>query len=229
MDKIIFLFYFVIPIGISLFVVLYFKIIKKALKEYKKSVSFLDDIIFSFNKDVKSTNDKMIQISKDVEKTSQDIVEIKKSLLTKTDFDDLESVKLIKSEENILEEIFLLKESVTQFSAKYDEIVNRLTILESLDIGSIYQEKNLKTTSKLVKQGILGPLTNTEHTILDILSQQGEKSAPEIQHELKLSREHTSRLMKSMYSRGYVERKTIKMPYTYFLKKELENLMQPDK
>jgi len=42
---------------------------------------------------------------------------------------------------------------------------------------------------------------------------------------VKLSREHTARLMKKLYEEGYLERETGKIPFKYTVKKEMEKLL----
>ena len=72
----------------------------------------------------------------------------------------------------------------------------------------------------------MASLTDTEITVLEILSKEGPKTAPEIKERVQLSREHTARLMKKLYEEGYLEREAAKIPFRYSIKKEMENLMQ---
>jgi chromosome segregation ATPase len=72
----------------------------------------------------------------------------------------------------------------------------------------------------------LAALTETEITVLEMLSKEGPKTAPEIKERVGLSREHTARLMKKIYEEGYVEREAGKIPFRYTIKKEMEALLQ---
>lgn len=72
----------------------------------------------------------------------------------------------------------------------------------------------------------LAALTETEIAVLEMLSKEGAKTAPEIKERLGLSREHTARLMKRIYEEGYVEREDGKIPFRYTIKKEMEALLQ---
>jgi len=58
-----------------------------------------------------------------------------------------------------------------------------------------------------------------------LLVSEGEKTASKIRERIGLTREHTARLMKSLYSRGYIERRTDKMPYVYRLKDEMKDIL----
>jgi archaellum component FlaC len=72
----------------------------------------------------------------------------------------------------------------------------------------------------------MAALTDTEITVLEMLSKEGAKTAPEIKERVNLSREHTARLMKKLYEEGYLEREADKIPFKYSIKKEMDNLMQ---
>ena len=72
----------------------------------------------------------------------------------------------------------------------------------------------------------MAALTDTEIAVLEMLSKEGTKTAPEIKETVHLSREHTARLMKKLYEEGYLERQAGKIPFRYSIKKEMENLMQ---
>jgi DNA-binding MarR family transcriptional regulator len=72
----------------------------------------------------------------------------------------------------------------------------------------------------------MASLTETEVAVLEFLSSEGPKTAPEIKEKVQLSREHTARLMKKLYEQGYLERETDKLPFKYSVKKEMEKLLK---
>jgi len=74
----------------------------------------------------------------------------------------------------------------------------------------------------------LAPLTNTEVAVLEMLSSEGSKTAPEIKERVALSREHTARLMKKLYEGGYLEREMGKIPFKYSVKKEMEKFLKKE-
>jgi archaellum component FlaC len=78
----------------------------------------------------------------------------------------------------------------------------------------------------LKRDKAMSSLTDTEIEVLEMLSKEGAKTAPEIKEIVHLSREHTARLMKKLYEEGYLEREAGKIPFRYSIKKEMENLMQ---
>ncbi len=74
----------------------------------------------------------------------------------------------------------------------------------------------------------LASLTNTEVVVLEMLSSEGSKTAPEIKERVGLSREHTARLMKKLYEEGYLEREMGKIPFRYSVKKEMEKFLKKE-
>ena len=78
----------------------------------------------------------------------------------------------------------------------------------------------------LKRDKAMAALTDTEISVLEMLSNEGAKTAPEIKEKVHLSREHTARLMKKLYGEGYLEREAGKIPFRYTIKKEMANLMQ---
>ena len=71
----------------------------------------------------------------------------------------------------------------------------------------------------------MAAITETEIIVLELLSKEGGKTAPEIKKRINLSREHTARLMKKLYEKGYLERETGKIPFIYNIKEEMENIL----
>jgi len=72
-------------------------------------------------------------------------------------------------------------------------------------------------------------LTETELQVLQILTKEGPKPAPELKNIIGRTREHTARLMKKLFNEGYVERDAHKIPFTYNIsekiKKPLEDML----
>lgn len=70
----------------------------------------------------------------------------------------------------------------------------------------------------------LSRLSETEMGVLRLLFD-GPKSASEIGRLLRRSREHTGRLMKSLFEQGFVERETASQPYAYCLNQKVRDVM----
>ena len=53
----------------------------------------------------------------------------------------------------------------------------------------------------------------------------GEGTVPEIKEIIEKTREHTARLLKKLYDKGFVDRNTSSMPYRYSIRKEIRDLI----
>ena len=76
----------------------------------------------------------------------------------------------------------------------------------------------------VVTDDTLAKLTPTEKAVLELLAS-GPKAAPEIGRFMTKSREHTARLMKSLFEQGFVERETNRQPYEYRLNDKVKDAL----
>ena len=53
----------------------------------------------------------------------------------------------------------------------------------------------------------------------------GEGAVPEIKVRIDKTREHTARLLKKLYDKGFIDRNTNSMPYRYSIRKEIRDLI----
>ncbi len=217
----------------SIFLLIYFKRLKDSSLEYRRAKSVIDDIILSFNKDLQEQNEKIQEISKKYElistgrsKRLDDIEAIMNDIKVK--IEDLMNYKetLSANYEN-------LRNKIDELTTKYDEILKRLNDLERFNIEKSRPRERIKTSressSIIVRRDeALASLTETELKVLRILAREGEKTVPEIRSRINLTREHTARLMKSLYMRGYVDRKDDRIPYIYRLNKEMEEILKKE-
>ena len=84
---------------------------------------------------------------------------------------------------------------------------------------------HLEPAFPLEKEKAITSLTPTELRVLEILCSEGDKTVREIRSRIGLTREHTGRLMKSLYDKGYVERRTDRIPYVYRIKEEMRRIL----
>ena len=78
----------------------------------------------------------------------------------------------------------------------------------------------------LRQDAVLDQLTETELDVLTIIEEMGEGSVPEIRDRIEKTREHTARLLKKLFDRGFIDRNTSGMPYRYNIRKEIRELIQ---
>ena len=78
-----------------------------------------------------------------------------------------------------------------------------------------------------LQQGdVLDQLTPTELDVLTLIDELGEGSVPEIRERIQKTREHTARLLKKLFDKGFIDRNTSSMPYRYHLRKEVVELVK---
>lgn len=217
----------------------YYRQVRKAQKEYEKARDFVEDIVLSFNRELKREADRLELMSVKVEGS-----------LSKADasLDKIDSVE--RRVMPLEEQLGAVNQTIAEtFSQNSKSILSGLTGLE-LKIKDIEasQEKirekissveeqiqkftvtppefNIAPVIPIKRDKAMAALTDTEIIVLEMLSKEGAKTAPEIKERVQLSREHTARLMKKLYEEGYLEREAGKIPFRYSIKKEMESLMQ---
>jgi len=211
----------------------YYRQIRKAQKEYEKAKGIVEDIVLSFNRDLKRGADKLDLIAFKIEGN-----------WAKADT----SLKKVETLEKKLSPIENQMGTISQtVSQSTNKILSGLTDLESKirDIEGAQEALKLKITGfeeqiqkfnvtpeisetviPIKRDKAMASLTDTEITVLEMLSSEGPKTAPEIKDRVKLSREHTARLMKKLYEEGYLEREVGKIPFRYSIKKEMEKILK---
>jgi DNA-binding MarR family transcriptional regulator len=81
-------------------------------------------------------------------------------------------------------------------------------------------------TIPVAETSVIARLTQTELQVLELLQEKGSLPAPEIGREINKSREHTARLMKSLFEQGYVDRETGRIPFRYRLTEKIRETMK---
>jgi uncharacterized membrane protein len=218
----------------------YYRQVRKAQREYEKAKCIVQDIVLSFNRQLKRESDRMELIAFKVEGNSAK---------ADSSFKKLESLeKQVAPLEKQITVLSQSKPDITGITSHITTILSGLTGLESKikDIEASQETLKIQVTGfgeKLQKASVLtevksepvilikrdkamASLTDTEISVMEMLSSEGPKTAPEIKERVHLSREHIARLMKKLYEGGYVEREVGKIPFSYSLKKEMENLLK---
>jgi DNA-binding CsgD family transcriptional regulator len=220
----------------------YCRQIRRAQKEYEKARNLVEDIVLSFNRELKRESDRLELISfkvegssskgdaslKKVEGLEKRILPVEEQLgtinqtvakaLTQNNIDMLSGLggveSKIKDIETAQETLRLKITDVERQIQKIQTAPPEVKVQQVIPVLPIKRDK------------ALAALTDTEIAVLELLSKEGAKTAPEIKERVQLSREHTARLMKKLYEEGYLERETGKIPFRYSIKKEMENLLQ---
>lgn len=208
----------------------YSRRLRKAREEYMKAKEAVEDIVVSFNKQLNREAEQMERVAYKVEGLSSRSERALKS-----------AEEAGKKTQNLEAKIANVAEDTGNMSARIGDIDKRLrdvvtshealakavdSVKTQITQFSAMPEVNVEAVIPIRRDKALAPLTETELAVLEMLASDGSKTAPEIKNNIKLSREHTARLMKKLYESGYLERDTGKIPFRYSVKKEMENLLK---
>ena len=208
----------------------YYRQIRKAQKEYEKAKEIVEDVILSFNREAKREADKLEIVAFKLE----GVVSKADNSLKMAEAVEKEIVPLTsqigvisESNANILARLAAVDTNVRDVEASQAALKSRITALdEQLQKITVMPEVRSEPVIPLRRDKAIAALTDTELAVLEMLSTEGAKTAPEIKEKVRLSREHTARLMKKLYEEGYLERETGKIPFKYSVKKEMESLLK---
>jgi chromosome segregation ATPase len=211
----------------------YSKQLRKAKLEYEKAKSLVEDIVLSFNRELRRTSEKLeiagYKIEGNagkIESTLKRVGEVEKKIVP-LENRVIDMPKYDRPLSIMLADISAKVSVLDETQAKLREQV--ATLVGQVDKLSVLPEIKNDQVIPIKRDKAIATLTDTEMAVLETLSKEGPKTAPEIKERVKLSREHTARVMKKLYEEGYVERETGKIPFRYSLKKEMEQLLKkPD-
>jgi small-conductance mechanosensitive channel len=233
----------------------YYKQIRLAHNEYVKAKDFIEDIVLSFDRELKRESEKFDTMVSKVEgsSTTADVsyrkaegVERKLEPLEKQVGALSQSAQAISQTitQNLAENAqhnITLASGLSGLETKLKNIEAAQETLQSKIASFEAQVQKLAAAPPpqpearseielppipIRRDKALAALTETEIAVLEMLSKEGPKTAPEIKERVHLSREHTARLMKKLYEEGYLEREAGKIPFRYSIKKEMEALLQ---
>jgi predicted ArsR family transcriptional regulator len=207
----------------------YYLKIRQASKEYAKAKKALDEMLISFNKELQTEDEKIRELEQKNDAKIEEVMEAIAQIEPK--ISDLEEkVKKIKESTNVEGEKKEQTEVSIVTSPQQQTEQAKEVIVASVSADGHESSENVAAPPiPLKRESTLASLTDTEIKILELIANQGEKTAIQIRNEIKLTREHTARLMKKLYISGYVERRTDRTPYVYRLKKEMEPFLGTQK
>jgi DNA repair exonuclease SbcCD ATPase subunit len=208
----------------------YYRQLRKAQREYEKARGAVDDIVLSFNRQLKLEAARLEALGYKIEATtSRTEGATRKSEELDGMMRALESKVAADSEgrKEISMRLSDVEKRTSDFVASQEAIVSKIaTLEEQANQFKIAPETHFEGVIPLKREKTMAQLTDTEVAVLELLVSEGAKTAPEIKERVKLSREHTGRLMKKLYEEGYLERETAKIPFKYSVKKEMEKLLK---
>lgn len=208
----------------------YYKQLRRVQREYEKAEQVVEDIVLSFNRQIRQEADKLELVAYKVEAVSSK----SDKALRKAEEVDKKLVPLeskigvtLGDREKLLMRLDEVDKKVRDTVVSQEALTAKISAMEEkAQQFSMFPEAKIEAVIPIKREKVLAPLTETELSVLEMLSLEGSKTAPEIKGKIKLSREHTARLMKKLYESGYLERETSKIPFKYSVKKEMEKLLR---
>jgi len=206
-------------------VILYYKRIRQASRAYEDAKNAVGDIVVSFDRQLNrqeeqlgatmqklevqaARNDRVTRrLDEQENRVAADLTALNSKI---TKLPDVESVK------TTLQDLSNKVEGLTKAQEEWKKRASTIT------------DSQIEAVIPLRREQALAPLTETELRVLEYISAspQGERTAPEVKDMIKLTREHTARLLKKLYEGGYLERRAEKTPYAYSVKEEMLKLLK---
>lgn len=210
-------------------IIMYYHRIKDLNQEYKRSKNIVNDVVVSVDRQFNRQKDRVLFFARKIE----DILLENKNIKEKVEeyeerLGDLTmlAVDIPQFEDKFTEQIQEIRGEVVELKEVQEKVLMKIVEIEKIKKEHKLPEVKIEAAIPIKKEKALEPLTETELLVLETISKEGEKTAPEIRDKIDLTREHTARLMKKLYKDGYLERDTHKMPYVYRLKEEMEKILK---
>lgn len=205
------------------FAAMYYRRIKKAREMYEEAKGAVGDVVISFNRQLQRQENRLGAIAYETEVLSSKSEDAAKKLKV--------HAKQVSSLATKVESFSGIEKKVSaqieEMSKKVDDVIaKQKSLVKKVAEVPKVPEAKIKAAIPIKRERALAPLTETELSVLEILASEGKKTAPEIKNRITLTREHTARLMKKLYEKGYLERETGKMPYAYSIKEEMRKILR---
>lgn len=197
--------------------------LKKVTQEYKRSRSLLSDIILSFNDQLRRDESKIEKIEKMIESSLKGKSSEVESTILKLEA-EVQNLKNIK--DSIVRDLSSIKEKISFLEERVGSLGQEIESRKSVEISEL--EESIESAIPIKRESVLSSLNETELKVLKFLAEEGKKTALQIRDKFNFSREHSARLLKKLYEKGYLERETSGKPFLYGIKKEMLNLLKSD-
>jgi DNA-binding MarR family transcriptional regulator len=208
----------------------YYRQVRKAQKEYEKARDTVEDIVLSFNRELRREAEGLEALVLKVEGMTAKV----DTSIKKADGVEKKFAPMVKqlgnsagSSERILSKMAEIDKRSLEVAAAQETLKSKVSEVEQ-QFQKLVAAPEIKSEPVIPirRDKAMAALTETELTVLEMLTAEGSKTAPEVRDMVQLSREHTARLMKKLYEKGYLERETGKIPFRYSIKKEMKKILR---
>jgi len=199
---------------------LYYRRIKGAKAKYEEAKDVVGDVVVSYSKQLQRHEEQLEKASYRIEglsARSENVVVKVEELGKQTNELASKVVSTSDTQGRLTKEVEDVKTKLNDIKKVQEDIEKHI---------SETPEAKIEAAIPIRREHALAPLTETELRVLEFIADGGEKTAPEIRDLIKLTREHSARLVKKLYAEGYLERETAKTPYTYRVKDEMVKILK---
>ena len=193
---------------------IYYKKISQAQEEYEESRDLVRSITNGFTRQIS----RLTAAISGFESDASDAHRVAAQALEATKV-AVEASKSGVDERKLLTERFEGTEKAIEDMRKEIQALSERPILP-------VQAVSIDAPIPLQQRDVLSQLTPTEFDVLTLIDEMGEGSVPEIREKIQKTREHTARLLKKLFDKGFIDRNTRSMPYRYHLRKEIVDLVK---
>jgi len=197
--------------------IIYYQRIKLAQEEYESSKDVIRSITVGFTQQVKKIANLIRNIEIDASEAraiASEAIKVSQETMETVNETSGERQRIAEKIEDTEKALAEMKEEMQKLSRRPVAVPARVAVDAPIPL----------------KQGaVLDRLTPTELDVLTLIEEMGEGSVPQIRERIQKTREHTARLLKKLYDRGFIDRNTSGMPYRYHIRKEIRELIQQQK
>ncbi len=214
----------------------YYRQLRKAQIEYERARNVVEDIVRSFHRELNREAEQLDLIAFKIEgnfaradESVKKVESLEKRIGPMEEQVNTVSQSLRQTSNSILSGLTTLEARIKDIEATKEIVNAKIAVfneqIQKLAVGPEMLTEHLPVMP-IKRDKAMATLTETEIQVLEMLSAEGPKTAPEIKERVHLSREHTARLMKKLYEEGYLEREAGKIPFKYSIKAEMEKLLK---
>lgn len=192
---------------------IFYQRIKMAQTEYEESKSTVRNITSGFTRQVKKMETGLDRIEREASEARY----MANEALKVTQGGNDAAVKGLEKVKDLSERVDTIENSIQEMRTDLTKLATQprpAPVVTRVDAPIPVQGED-----------VFQQLTETEMEVLEMIVDLGEGTVPEIREKIDRTREHTSRLLKKLYDRGFIDRNTSGMPYRYSIRKEIRDLI----
>jgi len=193
---------------------IYYKRISQAREEYEESRDIVKGIINGFTRQILRLTDAISNFESDAAEAN---IVANQALEA--------SKEVVEASKSGIDERRILTQKLENTEKSIEEIRKDIQALYKRPPPRL-QTVPINAPIPLQQKDVLDQLTPTEFNVLSLIDELGEVSVPVIREKIEKTREHTARLLKKLFDKGFIDRNTSSMPYRYHLRKEIVELVK---